>query len=705
MSTPEWGGDGCTDPPLAHGMTAELGNHERCSTCRKAIFNKLYHCKHCSGRCKRRCKHSGTTSCRRCARKRTKRGETHWSKVLQANEVNSNFVILPCADSCGSFHVEVSDICTCNMKGRVSKDGGVLSNLYERFCQWLLSKKKNPTPTGMRPGDKKRNSRKGSGLGIDLGYVSFDEVVLNSPIETNREFSFSRPYTMSSSDSCSCCSYSTTSSLSSATFGIALADGQVTDIVDSLVQSGSSERSAHFQDFPIGHFPEAAAGHPLDEPSANCQEAASANFQDPQCLVAGEQPLQEEFQDEVFLPVDKFWSLQLSRHSKINNRARERRHTSLTTTLSCPHKTSSKSSTDCDDGKLGLALCSTWPLLAYPSQEYGPPDEVRDEVHVYVDELSEQFFNPLSRRQASNLSDSLGDCTIPFADLEFGECIRSGRRQQIHRGRWHGDVIIHTFRDLDDEEVKFFLREVSNMSMIRHDNITLFMGACLEPPTLAVVSGLSRRPSLYESIHIKGEKMQLHMRVQIIRQIAQAMGYLHAKGIILRRLNTKNIFLEPKVKISIMDHGMSQQKCDRSDKGCIPKGHLTYIAPELLRTVRVEPPRLRTDETFTRETDVFAFGTVMYEVFAGHFPYSDLPPDVVIYQVGKGYRQPLSDLNCLSFVKDLIKDCWTHDSLSRPEFCEITKGLIHNAALHKRHSSSEPEGINRSGFRNRSFFT
>lgn len=74
---------------------------------------------------------------------------------------------------------------------------------------------------------------------------------------------------------------------------------------------------------------------------------------------------------------------------------------------------------------------------------------------------------------------------------------------------------------------------------------------------------LSRRPSLYESVHLKGDKMQLHMRVQIIRQIAQAMGYLHAKGIILRRLNTKNIFLEPKVKISIMDHGMSQQKCDR----------------------------------------------------------------------------------------------------------------------------------------------
>lgn len=41
----------------------------------------------------------------------------------------------------------------------------------------------------------------------------------------------------------------------------------------------------------------------------------------------------------------------------------------------------------------------------------------------------------------------------------------------------------------------------------------------------------------------------------------------------------------------------------------------------------------------------------MYEMFAGHFPYSDLPADVVIYQVGKGYRQPLSDLNCLSFVK------------------------------------------------------
>ncbi len=59
------------------------------------------------------------------------------------------------------------------------------------------------------------------------------------------------------------------------------------------------------------------------------------------------------------------------------------------------------------------------------------------------------------------------------------------------------------------------------------------------------------------------QKMSLHSRVSIVRQIAQAMGYLHAKGIVMRKLNTKNIYMEPKVKLCLMDYSMTETKYDR----------------------------------------------------------------------------------------------------------------------------------------------
>lgn len=56
------------------------------------------------------------------------------------------------------------------------------------------------------------------------------------------------------------------------------------------------------------------------------------------------------------------------------------------------------------------------------------------------------------------------------------------------RGRWHGDIMIHTRRRSATQDVDEFLKEVSVLSMIRHENVVLFMGACLEPPNLAVIT-------------------------------------------------------------------------------------------------------------------------------------------------------------------------------------------------------------------------
>ena len=59
------------------------------------------------------------------------------------------------------------------------------------------------------------------------------------------------------------------------------------------------------------------------------------------------------------------------------------------------------------------------------------------------------------------------------------------------------------------------------------------------------------------------EKMSLHTRVNIVRQIAQGLGYLHAKGLVMRKLNSRNLHLEPKVKLSLMDYGMTEAQYDR----------------------------------------------------------------------------------------------------------------------------------------------
>jgi len=61
-------------------------------------------------------------------------------------------------------------------------------------------------------------------------------------------------------------------------------------------------------------------------------------------------------------------------------------------------------------------------------------------------------------------------------------------RRGCFSGRWHGDVLIHTYDNQSDAEVMEFLRDVANLSRIRHESVCLFMGACLQRPDYAIVT-------------------------------------------------------------------------------------------------------------------------------------------------------------------------------------------------------------------------
>lgn len=100
------------------------------------------------------------------------------------------------------------------------------------------------------------------------------------------------------------------------------------------------------------------------------------------------------------------------------------------------------------------------------------------------------------------------------------------------------------------------------------------------------------------------------------------MGYLHAKGITLKTLSSKSIYLECKVKISIADQDFlfvpnTNDISSQNDAtvhlpervGSIAKGHLTYWSPELMQSVKICGQHLVVDHQLaSNASDVYAFG-------------------------------------------------------------------------------------------------
>lgn len=292
---------------------------------------------------------------------------------------------------------------------------------------------------------------------------------------------------------------------------------------------------------------------------------------------------------------------------------------------------------------------------------------------------------------------SLKEWDIPFCDVKLLEKLGTGRFGTVHRGQWHGDVAVKLLNEdyLDDErKLEAFKQEVATFKKTRHENLVLFMGFCMKPQ--AIVTSLCKGNTLYTHIHLRKDKFNLYRATLVAQQISQGMGYLHAKDIVHKDLKTKNIFLE-NGKVIITDFGVfSAIKLQYSNEGlCISNNWLCYLAPELIRGLYpAQPPH---DELqFAKASDVYAFGTVWYELLCGEFPFKRQPPEAVIFQIGRGIKQTLANIQASRDVKDILMMCWSFQADDRPDFAKLLTLLERLPKKRLARSPSHPVQLSRS---------
>lgn len=283
----------------------------------------------------------------------------------------------------------------------------------------------------------------------------------------------------------------------------------------------------------------------------------------------------------------------------------------------------------------------------------------------------------------NSLSVALKEWDIPYEELFQEEPLGTGRFGTVYKGQWHGDVAIKMLNmdpDTDNAaQLSAFKLEVAMLRKTRHENLVLFMGACMKPPHLAIVTSLCRGSSLFHLLHVRKEKFPMSKTIIIAQQVSQGMGYLHAKRIIHKDLKTKNIFFD-RDKVVITDFGLFNvtKLCDANrhvDRLQIPPGWLCYLSPEIIRSLQAGAAYAQTDLPFSEMSDVYAFGTVWYELLNGCWPFESQPPESIIWQTGHGIKQSLGSIRGSKEVKDLLIMCWAYKPAERPSFSQLLKVL------------------------------
>lgn len=280
---------------------------------------------------------------------------------------------------------------------------------------------------------------------------------------------------------------------------------------------------------------------------------------------------------------------------------------------------------------------------------------------------------------------TLGDFRIKYNELEFKTVLSDKVGSQIHTGKcqvW--DVNIHSCCPTDDNEVKEWLADVRRLTQIRHENIVLYMGACVEPPKFAIITSLVNSDSLYNRIMGHGGKRLTSAgKLSILRQVANAMSYLHCKGIVHGRLSAHNIFLESTVKVSLLDYTPNLL-------------NLQYLSPELIKTYDTTLPFEK-----SKEGDVYAFGTVMYQLSSQKLPFDNLASQTVMYLVGQNeLASHISQLNLNAGLARMLEKCWHLTPESRPGFPALGSQLmtiLTSVGSRRKHSLSEPRCLDQLG--------
>ncbi|XP_038184601.1 kinase suppressor of Ras 1 isoform X4 [Arvicola amphibius] len=334
-------------------------------------------------------------------------------------------------------------------------------------------------------------------------------------------------------------------------------------------------------------------------------------------------------------------------------------------------------------------------VLGVHEAEAEEPEAGKSEAEDDEDEVDDlpssrrPWRGPISRK-ASQTSVYLQEWDIPFEQVELGEPIGQGRWGRVHRGRWHGEVAIRLL-EMDghnQDHLKLFKKEVMNYRQTRHENVVLFMGACMNPPHLAIITSFCKGRTLHSFVRDPKISLDINKTRQIAQEIIKGMGYLHAKGIVHKDLKSKNVFYD-NGKVVITDFGLFGisgvvREERRENQLKLSHDWLCYLAPEIVR--EMIPGRDEDQLPFSKAADVYAFGTVWYELQVREWPFKHQPAEALIWQIGsgEGVRRVLASVSLGKEVGEILSACWAFDLQERPSFSLLMDMLEKLPKLNRR---------------------
>jgi serine/threonine protein kinase len=180
---------------------------------------------------------------------------------------------------------------------------------------------------------------------------------------------------------------------------------------------------------------------------------------------------------------------------------------------------------------------------------------------------------------------------------------------------------------LDADRVSRFQREAKVLAAVNHPHIGAIFGIEESGGVRALVLELVEGTTLAE--RIAQGPMPLSEVRHIARQICEAIGAAHQHGIIHRDLKPANIKIRPDGVVKVLDFGLAEAlvpvQATRYDPAAAPtvtSSGTTHVGATM-GTPRYMGPWQAIGRPADKRDDVWAFGSVFYEMLTGRRAFDD----------------------------------------------------------------------------------